>query len=361
MLKKFFIGALISVMALTAGCSKGSGDTIDVTESDSRTVSYDELGLTYTTPAVWREYESTNVYPTAFTQEDIFSVIDYSYVIGDDYVRYLSGQLSSLDDDLTSICKIVILKAENEDCPNMAFMLSDYKNYEKVASQQGYDYYVLYDYDGNMDYLPDEDRANYDKLVAAVPELIESISVFEFDDTLLAARTEKANKTITFITKTLEGDDINSSVFADYDLTLVNVWGTNAYPDIDEHAVLQEVYKWIKESGLKVNIIMVVADTPSNENEIIALNAKHAANAEFTSIMPDATLAKWLTNNLEGIPTTFMVDNNAQVVSKKMLGAHDAEYYEGFITYTLETLNNPEGETQVTDLENAITIENKDK
>lgn len=357
MLKKIIIGALISVIALTAGCSKNS-DNIDEAESDSRTVSYDELGLTYTTPDAWREFEYTNLYPTAFSQDDIFSVIDYSYVITADYEKYLSGELSSLDDELTSICKIVVIKEENENCPNMAFMVSDYVNCEKAASQQGYDYYVLYGYDGNMDYLPDADRENYDKMVAAVPELIESISVFEFDDTILASKTEEANRTITFISKTLEGEDINSSVFADYDLTLVNVWGTNAYPEIDEHAVLQEVYEWIKETGLNVNIIMVVADTPSNENEIIALNAKQDAGAEFTSIMPDGTLAKWLTNNLEGIPTTFMVDNNAQVVSKKMLGAHDAEYYEGFITYILETINNPEGESAA-NIEDSVTIKDK--
>ena len=60
------------MMALCTACGKKE----EVKES--RTVSYDELGLTYTTPDAWREFETTNLYPSAYSTNGVFAVIDYS-------------------------------------------------------------------------------------------------------------------------------------------------------------------------------------------------------------------------------------------------------------------------------------------
>lgn len=336
MIKKITALFLILILALSCACTKNEE------EVESRTVSYDELGLTYTTPDEWREFEETNLYPSAYSQEGIFAIIDYSYVVGKDYEDFLSRKTDSLNGLLFPICKIVTIEDKNENHENVSLLFSDFDITEKAASQDGYSYYVLYDYNGSLSYLSDEDKAGYDKMAAAVPSLIESISVYPFDNTALEQNTENANSVITFLTKTLEGDDINSSVFADYDLTLFNIWGTNAYPDIDEHAVLQEVYEWIEEEGLKVNIIMAVTDTPSEENEEVALKAKNDADAAFTSIMLDQTLAAWITNNINGIPTTFLVDNEATIISDKVEGTQTAEFYKTFIKYALDNMNEAE-------------------
>lgn len=336
MIKKITALFLVLILALSCACSKQEE------EPESRTVSYDELGLTYTTPDAWREFEETNLYPSAYSQEGIFAIIDYSYVVGSDYEKFLSREIDSLNDFLFPICKIATIEDKNEDHTNVSFLFSDFDVTEKVASQDGYSYYVLYDYNGSLDYLSESDNANYEKMEAAVPTLIESISVYPFDNTALEQNTQNTNSVITFITKTLEGENINSSVFSDYDLTLFNIWGTNAYPDIDEHAVLQEVYEWIKEENLNVNIIMAVTDTPSEENEAVALKAKNDAGATFTSIMLDQTLASWVTNNINGIPTTVLVDKDATIISDKVEGTQNAEFYKTFIKYALDNLNETE-------------------
>ena len=332
MFKKVSVFILALSMALCTACGKKE----EVKES--RTVSYEELGLTYTTPDAWREFETTNLYPSAFSMDDIFTVIDYSYITEEDYARYMNREADNIEQFLSSICKIVVVESEKADSKNATTLFSLYENVEKVADNEGYEYYVLYNYLNNNIVLPEKDQVNYEKMVEAVPELISSVSVFDFDDTLLAANTEEAGKMITFISKTLEGRDINSSVFADYDLTLLNFWGTNAYPKIDEHAVLQEVYEWIEEEGLNVNIIMAVTDTPSAENEAVALQAKADADAKFTSIMLDDTLAKWVINNLEGIPTTVLVDNEAIIITDKTEGVKTAEEYKELITEALKTV-----------------------
>ena len=66
-----------------------------------------------------------------------------------------------------------------------------------------------------------------------------------------------------------------------------------------------------------------------------ALKAKSDAGAEFTSIMLDTTLAKWVTNNLNGIPTTVLVDNEAVIISDKIEGIQDADFYKNAISSAL--------------------------
>ncbi|MBE6007891.1 MAG: hypothetical protein E7235_01685 [Lachnospiraceae bacterium] len=330
MLKKVSVLILVLSLALCSACGKKE----EVKES--RTVSYEELGLTYTTPDAWREFESKNLHFSAYNMEDIFTVIDYSYITEEDYDKYLQREANSIDGFLMSICKIVVIEAKNSDSKNVNTLFSLYDDVVKAAENDGYEYYVIYNYNGKENFLPEKDTENYKKMVETVPELISSVKAFDFDDTLLAKKTEEAAKMITFITKTLEGEDINSSVFAGYDLTLLNFWGTNAYPKINEHAVLQEVYEWIEQEGLNVNIIMAVTDTPSAENESIALQAKADAGAEFTSIMLDDTLAKWVLNNLNGIPTTVFVNNEAIIISNKTEGVKTADQYKELIIEALK-------------------------
>ncbi len=329
-----FKKALVIVLALSLALFTACGKKEEVKES--RTVSYEELGLTYTTPDLWREFETTNLYPSAYSMDDIFAIIDYSYVTKDDYEKYISRQADSIDPFLLSICKIVVIEKNKANSNNATTLFSLFGNVVKAAENNGYEYYILYNYLDTEGFLPEKDEENYKKMVEAVPELIDSVSVFDFDTTLLETNTKELGKMITFISKTLEGEDINSSVFADYDLTLLNFWGTNAYPKINEHAVLQEVYEWIEEEGLNVNIIMAVTDTPSAENEAVALQAKADAGAKFTSIMLDDTLAKWVVNNLEGIPTTVFVDNEAIIITDKTEGVKTAEEYKELITEALK-------------------------
>jgi len=334
MFKKTAVLFLSLALVLCSACSNNMKEV-----KESRTVSYEELGITYTTPDAWREFEATNLYPSTFAMDDVFAIIDYSYITEEDYEKYISRETDSIESLLLSICKIVVISEDNAESKNISSLFSLYNDVVKVGSNDGYEYYISYNYIGSENFLPEKDKENYNKMVAAVPELIDSVSTFDFDDTILGKNTEEASKMITFITKTLEGNDINSSVFAEHDLTLLNFWGTNAYPSINEHAVLQEVYEWIETEGLNVNIIMAVTDTPDAENEAVALKAKADANAKFTSIMLDTTLANWVINNLDGIPTTVLVDNEAMIISEKIEGVKTADEYKQIILNGLETIN----------------------
>ena len=84
-----------------------------------------------------------------------------------------------------------------------------------------------------------------------------------------------------------------------------------------------------------VQLIQVVIDTPQKEAEQIAKQAKQEANADFTSIMTDETLANWIVQNLEGLPTTILVNNQAQVIGEHIQGIQSVENYMNIIESVL--------------------------
>ena len=63
-----------------------------------------------------------------------------------------------------------------------------------------------------------------------ITELADSLFTKEFnpEDVKTVAETLGVDGYITFDTKTLEGDSVKSQIFGDYDVTLVNFWGTYA-------------------------------------------------------------------------------------------------------------------------------------
>ena len=44
--------------------------------------------------------------------------------------------------------------------------------------------------------------------------------------------------------------------------------------------------------------------------------------------MPDQNLATWITDNLEGLPTTVFVDSKGKPTDLKIKGVQDASYYK---------------------------------
>ena len=79
----------------------------------------------------------------------------------------------------------------------------------------------------------------------------------------------------------------------------------------------------------------MVIDTPQPEAEQIAKQAKQESNADFISIMTDETLGNWIVQNLEGLPTTILVNNQAQVIGEQIQGIQSLENYMNMIENAL--------------------------
>ena len=140
-----------------------------------------------------------------------------------------------------------------------------------------------------------------------------------------AENNKSENRIPDFTTTDLEGSTVTQDIFLDKDLTVVNVWGTYCPPCINE---MPELGAWAEEMPDNVQLLGVVCDVMTGEEgETLELARDIVAKtgAGYTSITMCDGLA-WITYGIGGVPTTFFVDGNGEIVGKAILGAYVDQY-----------------------------------
>ncbi|NLF79661.1 MAG: TlpA family protein disulfide reductase [Clostridia bacterium] len=122
--------------------------------------------------------------------------------------------------------------------------------------------------------------------------------------------------TLSFEAMTLGGDTMSDAVFADYRLTMVNIWATFCSPCIEEMPELQELYGQLPEG---VNMITICVDGES-ETEL-AQEIYDSIDGTFAVVLADTDLLKGFLTRISGVPTTVFVDSQGRVIGDFQLGA----------------------------------------
>lgn len=122
-----------------------------------------------------------------------------------------------------------------------------------------------------------------------------------------------------FVSDTINGERVSSGIFADYDLTMVNIWATWCPPCVAEMGELQELYISLENSGYNVNMITICDDASSNLK--LAKEILDANNATFTTIIADANIKSTIISRYNSFPTTVFVDSNGDIVGAPVVGA----------------------------------------
>ena len=128
------------------------------------------------------------------------------------------------------------------------------------------------------------------------------------------------------VTKDIEGKEFSSKDFANYDLTMVNVFATWCTACVQEIPALAEVQKEMQPKG--VNIVGVVTDTVDDmgENQEALEKAKlimERTKANYSFLMPDKSNFNGRLNGIQALPETFFVDKNGQIVGESYSGSHN--------------------------------------
>ena len=128
------------------------------------------------------------------------------------------------------------------------------------------------------------------------------------------------------VTKDIEGKEFSSKDFANYDLTMVNVFATWCTACVQEIPDLAEVQKEMQPKG--VNIVGVVTDTvdDTGENQEALEKAKlimERTKANYSFLMPDKSNFNGRLNGIQALPETFFVDKNGQIVGESYSGSHN--------------------------------------
>lgn len=121
---------------------------------------------------------------------------------------------------------------------------------------------------------------------------------------------------VSFSTTDVDGNEVNESIFADYDLTMVNIWATWCGYCLEEMPAFATLKDQLPEN---VNLITICEDA-SAEPELTA-RILEEAGANFTTLA--ATADMFYGGMLSGVyafPTTMFFDSEGNAVGEDVVG-----------------------------------------
>lgn len=142
-------------------------------------------------------------------------------------------------------------------------------------------------------------------------------------------------------TTDLEGNEVDSSVFTQNKLTLVNVWNVGCTPCVEEIPVLDQLNKDYAEKGVAIKGLYhdfregISDEAREQVNEILSI-----ANAEYQQLLfSKEILESDAITKLVAFPTTFLVDSNGKILDT-LEGSRD---YDGWKNVIEDALKQVEG------------------
>ena len=128
-----------------------------------------------------------------------------------------------------------------------------------------------------------------------------------------------------FTAQDLDGNEVDESLFADYDLTMINLWGTFCGPCLQEMPDLGEIADEYKDKGFQ--IVGICTDAVGNDGTSlpdVVSEAKEIAEetgADYLHILPTGEIFTDLLPRVSGVPTTIFVDREGKQVGLADMGA----------------------------------------
>lgn len=343
MKKKIALFLTLLLAALLPGCGKTEMPAAPSVEGQEvqTEIRLEECGLAYTIPEEWVTTEGVNLIPASYVnpEGDIYARILYHFVPGENMAALNDPESDiPVEELMTPVFTLLAAREENLETDAVQDELALWRSRKELPAQEGFRFYFLTDYASGISHFSEDAQKTYNSLMESLPALEESIETFPPDEAAAQAAAEENGQYLNFISTSLEGESVTSTIFYEYDLTVVNFWASYCYPDINELDTLEAFYQELRKKHPNVNFVQVVIDTPDEEAESVAAKAYAEAGVTFGSILPDQNLANWIINNLNGLPTTIFADRTGKTFGMKIEGMQDAAYYMEMTESMLESI-----------------------
>lgn len=128
-----------------------------------------------------------------------------------------------------------------------------------------------------------------------------------------------------FSAEDLEGNVVTNKIFAENDLTVLNIWGTFCGPCVEEIPELEKIQNHFKDK--KVKVMGLVTDKEKDgANEILK-----KLNAKYTNIIPDKVLEDDIVSSFDYVPATLFVNSKGEILKTFVAGGSEFEDFKGLI------------------------------
>lgn len=128
-----------------------------------------------------------------------------------------------------------------------------------------------------------------------------------------------------FSLEDINGEVYTQEMFAEYDLTMVNVFATWCSPCVKEIPDLEKLHQEMGERGVNIaGIVLDTVDGSGKKDEEGVEKAKLLAEktgATYPFLIPDEGNLNGIISGVSAVPTTFFVDKEGNIVGEIYTGA----------------------------------------
>lgn len=201
-----------------------------------------------------------------------------------------------------------------------AMMEEQFENVEAIGTIDERTYYFAYNTDYSGLTLTDGEKTELQDMVNNIDTLKNGICIFPAEKS--EPRENSVGTISGFKAKSLDNEEVTDDIFAGYDITMINVWATYCGSCKDEMKDLGELYDSIPEG---MNMISICTD--SEQEKELAKNILDKNGCKFITLIPDDVLTDTLLSNVSGVPTTFFVDSEGNVIGEPITGSRTKDKY----------------------------------
>lgn len=146
-----------------------------------------------------------------------------------------------------------------------------------------------------------------------------------------------------FTTQDIFGNSCTQDIFADYDITLVNIFATWCSPCIEEIPELEQLRQSYAEKGIKLGVVAVVLDAKTlsgiDEQALeLARTLYERSGAQFPFIVADDGDMNGRLTGISAVPESFFVDSKGNIISDPYVGARNAKDWADIVDIELAEL-----------------------
>lgn len=126
-----------------------------------------------------------------------------------------------------------------------------------------------------------------------------------------------------FNLKDLEGNQVSSDIFRDYDMTIVSIWQSTCGPCIEELEALNVIYNEYKDKD--VNVLGISVDNVEVVGEEGVKELVETLELEFTNVIADEDYLIKLIDYVQGTPTAFILGKEGELLTEPRVGSNGTE------------------------------------
>ncbi len=138
-----------------------------------------------------------------------------------------------------------------------------------------------------------------------------------------------------FTTTDIYGNEVTQQIFANADLTVLNVWATYCGPCINEMPYLGELASEYDSS--QVQIVGIPMDAMNAEYVEYAVQLVNQTEADYQHLLLNQELYDWGLTEIQYVPTTFFVNSEGEIIDS-VVGSMSKEDWKELIDSKLASL-----------------------